>query len=189
VTVRAQDVARAAPLGTAAGVVPIGVAAENPVLACGPACFSQETTLTYDHGEVDAPGAFGLLDLSNSAGAVGVPTLASWISGGYPDALPLGRYESEPGNQFNSGPVGDAIDGLVASHAEILLPIYSSVSGNGANARYTVAGFAGFSISSWDDHLRGGETTITGYFREVIRRAGGAPGATYFGSKSVSLVG
>jgi hypothetical protein len=189
VTVRARAVARAVPLGTAARVVPIGVASANPVLACGPACFTRETTLTYADGQVNAPGAFGLLDLSNSTGAVGVPTLASWISGGYPDELPLGQYDSEPGNIFNGGPVGDAIDGLAASHAEILLPIYSSVSGSGADARYTVVGFAGFSISSWDDHLSGGATTITGYFREVIRRAVGAPGATYFGAKSVSLVG
>lgn len=189
VTVHAHAVATAAPLVSAARVIPIGVSRGTPVLVCGPACFGETATLEYDRATVGAPGAFAYLDLANARGAVGTPTLAAWVRDGYPDEVPLGAYDSDPGNRWDSGPVRGALDALVAARATVLLPVYAGVSGRGANARYDIVGFAGFRLLARDTHGGGTESTLTGTFVTYVHQGAGGPPAEYFGAKSVSLVG
>jgi hypothetical protein len=186
ITVRARAAARALPLVEARRVVPIAVSESNPVIVCGTACYGSEVTLSYDNKLIGMPGAFGFLDLANSNGAVGTPTLSDWVRDGYPDPVPLGDYDSEPGNRFESGPVRASLDELATTHRTVLFPVYSSVAGSGAGGRYTIVGFAGFSITSWDP--QGNDTTITGSFRELVRHGIGSRDAPYFGAKTVSLV-
>jgi Flp pilus assembly protein TadG len=189
VAVHAHARAQALPLTIAAGVVPIAVNAQNPTLVCGDRCFASRVTLTYDRSTVGAPGAFAFLDLSNRQGAAIESVVAGWVRDGYPDAVPLGGYESEPGDRWDSGPVRDALDAVVAARKVVLFPVYSAVSGQGENALYTIVGFAGFRLESWTTHLQGTESTITGHFVVYIHHGVGGRPAQYFGAKSVALTG
>jgi hypothetical protein len=187
VTVKAHARAQAFPLLRGANVIPIGVSAANPTLACGDRCFGDRVILAYDRSTVGAPGAFAFLDLSNTQGAAVEKVVADWVRDGYPDEVPLGNYDSEPGNRWDSGPVADALDAIVAAHATVLFPVYASVSGTGANAQYRIVGFAGFELEAWTTHLQGTESSITGHFVSYIRRGASGPPALYFGAKSIRL--
>ena len=189
VAVHAHARAQALPLTSAAGVVPIAVSAQNPTLVCGDRCFANRVTLTYDRSTVGAPGAFAFLDLSNTQGAAVESVVAGWVRDGYPDAVPVGGYESEPGDRWDSGPVRDALDAVVAARKVVLFPVYSAVSGQGENALYTIVGFAGFRLESWTTHLQGTESAITGHFVVYIHHGVGGRPAQYFGAKSVALTG
>ena len=189
VTIRARAVAEARPLAETSRVAPLAVSAANPVLLCGARCFGETVTLTYDSDVIGAPGAFGFIDLANSHGSVPEPELAGWVRSGYSDDLPVGLYESIPGNRFNGRSVRDALDELAATGRAVLLPVYSAVAGSGENALYTVVGFAGFSVSAWEPNAEGSVTTITGSFRQLVARGTGAPRTPYFGAKTVRLVG
>src|SRR4051794_4048854 len=82
VTVHATATARAGVPQQALGVAPIVVNKAHPLLS-GPGCpcFQSETTLPL--GKTGAPGAFGLVDLSNSKGNEGSSTLGDWIENGF----------------------------------------------------------------------------------------------------------
>ena len=107
---------------------------------------------------------------------------------GYPDEVPLGDYESDPGNKFRTAAVDDAIRSLAAAHRTVLLPVYEGVSGFGGGARYRIVGFAAFTVSGWDAHAGGSSSALTGSFREVVRHGAGGRGTPYFGAKIVRLV-
>lgn len=179
-TVHATAYARADAVSEAANVAPLAVPADAPALECGAPCFGQETTIQF--GPAGAPGAFGLLDFSNGAGGVGVPTLASWIENGYPGTLPLGSYQSAPGNRWNAGPVRSALQSLVGD--TVLVPVYSGVpQGSGANATYDVVGFAAFHVDSFDG------SAMTGSFVQEIAHGTSGQGGQYFGVETVQLTG
>jgi Putative Flp pilus-assembly TadE/G-like len=190
VTVHAHASARATPIERAPAAVPIAVSADTPALVCGGACFGDAVKLAYDGKAIGAGGAYAFLDLANQQGATPEPTLAGWVREGYPGELPIGRYDSEPGNRWNSGPVRDALDALAAARATVLLPVYSSVEGTGAGAQYTIVGFAAFRIDAWDRHVGEDDATLTGAFVGYVRHGlAGSGQASYFGAKSVRLVG
>jgi len=86
-------------------------------------------------------GNWGWLDFGNG---VSVPDLVSYINGTKKTTVTLdasGSYwmNGTPGNKGNAGPVNSAMQGLMDSIVN--LPVYSSVTGGGANTRYKVVGF------------------------------------------------
>lgn len=184
VTVHASATARAQTASEVANVVPLAISGATEALRCG--CFGEETTLTFDR--LDAGGAFGLVDFANAAGNATPGELAGWIESGFPGRLSLGDYQSAPGNRFNAAAVRSALEDLAARHATVLVPIYSDVSGNGANATFTISGFGAFRVDGFSRD--GGRAQLTGSFQRTI--AHGTPtgqDAEYYGVASVGLVG
>jgi hypothetical protein len=168
-------------------VTPIGISAANPALSCGGSqpCFNQNVTLVFDDGTGGVKSAWGMIDFSNAN--ENPNTIADWLLNGYPRTVTTGVYKSDPGNgNFASGPVRDALEELARRHAQVTLPVWSKVAGNGSNAEYTITDFASFRI---DDFERGGsESYINGSFVPKITHDGDGNGKKYFGVKSVKLV-
>jgi Flp pilus assembly protein TadG len=163
VNVSATAAARAGVPQQALGAAPIVVNKLHPLLS-GPGCpcFNSETTLPL--GKDGAPGAFGLVDLANSQGNTGNSTLGDWIQNGFDRYLSLGKYDSDPGANFNSGNIDDALSTRVGS--ELLFPVYDSLASNGSNAQYNVIGWVAFHLDSFDG--QGDKGSLTGYFTRVI---------------------
>jgi len=163
VTLHASATAQSNELGQAFGVAPITVSKDHPMLAgSGCPCFGQATSIPLD--KTGAPGAFGLINLDGSKGGNGGPnTLAGWIQNGYNGYLGLGDYPSNPGAKFNASQMQAALTARIGTI--LLFPVYSSLSGNGANATYNVIGWAGFYLTSFD--ARGSSGDIYGHFTQV----------------------
>ena len=182
--VHASATAAASAAASVADAVPISIDASTPALACGPPCYGQETTL--DFGSVpDAGGAFGLLDFSEANGNVSPATLAGWIASGYPGDIALGAYSS-PGNRWNAAAVVAALSEVAAQHRIVLVPVHTSVAGDGANALYTIGGFAAFRVDSYDS----GSDSLTGAFVAKVVATGAVrgQGARYYGVSATRLV-
>jgi Flp pilus assembly protein TadG len=178
------------------GVAPIVVNKLHPMLS-GPGCPCFDTETTIPLGKTGAPGAFGMVDLSNSQGNVGSSTLGGWIANGYPGYLPLGLYDSDPGAKFNASNILSALDGRIGT--ELLFPVYDTLSCCGSNAQYDVIGWVAFHLdcvglaTSTTDcvNQHGNNDSLTGYFTRVIWK--GIQATTNqnlpdFGVYSVSLV-
>jgi hypothetical protein len=188
VTVRAAATARAGVPEQAFGVAPIVVNKNHPLLS-GPGCpcFGIDTQLPLGKDALlGAPGAFGLVDLSNSNGNVGSSTLSDWVEHGYQQYLKLGAYDSDPGAKFNS------VDSALADRegSELLFPVYDSLNGKGSNAQYDVIGWVAFHLIGISP--KGGSSSwISGHFTRVIWQ--GIQSTTNkhlpdFGVHSVSLI-
>jgi len=150
--------------------------------------FNQETTLNFD--KFGAPGAFGMLDLSNSNGNVGSSTLADWIEHGYNDYLPTGKYDSDPGVKFNSGGIDTSLQDRIGD--VLLFPVFDTLDQQGSNAEYNVIGWIGFHLDAIVG-ISGNNATLQGYFTEYIAQgilpSGGGSGSTNLGVKSIQLIG
>jgi len=184
VNVSETAAARAGVPQQAYGVAPIVVNKAHPLLS-GPGCPCFDTETTLPLGKDGAPGAFGLVDLSNSNGTVGTSTLSDWVQNGYQQYLSLGEYDSDPGAKFNA--LGSALGDRIGT--ELLFPVYDSLDGKGSNAQYDVIGWVAFHLDSFDGN--GDNGTLTGYFTRVIWQ--GIQSKTNqnlpdFGVYSVSLV-
>lgn len=194
--ITAAATAAAAPVGAAKGAAPIVVPESHPLLQCQPEpCFDQSTTLDLinlnDTGSAGA-GAFGLLDFdTESPGAASAGEVADWIRNGYqryvgvdPEYGDVEDYTSATGAKFNSSDVKNALSAQLGR--ELLLPVYRSITGSGANARYDIVGWVGFQLESFSGS--GSSGTIRGMFREVTweGREGGA-GVPDFGARTVRL--
>lgn len=160
-TVRATASARAGVPQQAKWAAPIVVNKAHPLLS-GPGCpcFHAETTLPL--GKDGAPGAFALVDLSNSNGNIGSSTLDDWIESGFDQYLKLGKYDSDPGAKFND--IDSAISDRIGT--ELLFPVYDTLTGTGSNAQYNIIGWVAFHLDSIND--QGTSGTLTGYFTRVI---------------------
>ncbi|HET8892776.1 MAG TPA: pilus assembly protein TadG-related protein [Gaiellaceae bacterium] len=186
VDVSATAAARAGTPEAVRGVGPIVVnKLQTELSGPGCPCFHVETTLPL--GKDGAPGAFGLVNLDPGSNN-GVPNLAGWIQYGFDGYLPLGRYNSDPGAKFNSDNIISALNARLAT--ELLLPVYDTLTGNGANAQYNVIGWVAFHLDSFDPG-NGNNSSLTGYFTRVIWN--GLQSTTNkhlpdFGVYSVSLV-
>jgi hypothetical protein len=185
VAVHASASARAAAPDVADDVVPLAVSSATPALSCGLPCIGQEATLQFDNGTGGVQSAWGMIDFSN--GNANPPTVAGWLTNGYDKPLPVGDYQSDPGNKFRAGPVRDALEQLAAERALVVLPVWSTVTGNGANAIYHVVGFSAFRITGFDAHAGGSASSITGEFETLVTHGGGH-NPHYFGVKAVKLV-
>lgn len=128
----------------------------------------------------DAPGAFGWLDTPDTSrcetGNLTVGDVASTDPG----------FSPSKGCKKNIPPL----------NADYMLPIYSSVTGNGSHVEYTVAGFAifhflGYKFPNWGQAGVGcngsGKGCITGYFVQDTLYTGD-PGGPDFGLALVKLV-
>ena len=194
VTVSGSATARAYNVqGIQNGIAPITVNYKHPLLNCSRGnnvtcnpTFGTPTQLSlediHSSGSKDAAGAFGLINLNGvQGGNVGAGTLADWLTNGYHDHdLTVGDYDSVPGATFNNSSFTAALDQQIGH--ELLFPVYRLLKGPGSNAKYTVVGWVGFMIQSYD--AQGSTGTINGYFTRYTTdgvpaesgNGGGAPG-------------
>jgi Flp pilus assembly protein TadG len=126
---------------------------------------------------------------------------ASWGAGGFGwvqnsncvSFVVDGTIGGDTGASIPNGckPIIDA-----SSNRELLLPIFSTVSGTGTNAIYTIVGFAGFVLTAWklpsdssgDTTACGNDSCIRGYFTHMQAEADGSQlGGPPFGSVVVEL--
>jgi hypothetical protein len=113
--------------------------------------------------------------------------LEDWMLNGLDAEMPVDEwYYSDPGAKFNSSSMQGALSARIGS--TLLFPIYSEVTGGGANARYFVVGWVGFHLTGFT--ARGNSGTITGHFTEVIWDGITTERAdqTSFGVRAVNLV-
>lgn len=184
-TVTATATVRAENLQTATGAAPFGVINTQPELA-GPGCPCFGTSTVLDESKV-GPGGFGLINIDGSRGGSSPGTLATWITDGCScsQTVPVDLY-SDPGAKFNSSQVQSAMNGAIGTTK--LFPVYDSTSGNGANLKYHVIGWAGFHITDWS--AKGPNALITGYFNKVDWQGSGSSGiSNYFGATTSRMVG
>lgn len=192
VRVRARAVARATGLVESRGAAPIAVDRQHPKLQCIPTpCFDEPTSLQlgkqHRSGSPDAAGSFGLIDLARGElGAPGATTLGSWTRDGYPEYVGLGAYPAAPGASFNSTAVADALSSKLGQ--ELLLPVYSRISGSGSNAQFEVIGWVGFRLTGFSGSGQSG--SLSGEFTRVTWEGTGAEGEPIpdLGATAVSLV-
>jgi Flp pilus assembly protein TadG len=101
-------------------------------------------------------GNWGWLDLGQGNGESALGTTIENGSStpltvsGSPPTLPL---DGTPGNRSNGNPVHDAMAAIM--DRTVVLPVYGSYSGNGANATYTVTGFLTVKMCGYDGSVRG----------------------------------
>jgi hypothetical protein len=147
------------------------------------------TNCPKDPSGKTAPGGFGWLD--DDTGACSILTSVGDDAGG------------DPGNNV-SGPCQTDLQTKRTNHATILLPVYDTVSGNGAHTTYHVVGFAawvltgyhlsGFSAPSWLSgvHLcSGSDRCLYGYFTRALITTGNGSvgGGTSYGASVITQVG
>lgn len=143
-----------------------------------PIALKGDPTTAFQPGQVydltdgkDLPGGFGYLSWTNSndpnslSDSICTPdsplvTLPSIVDG-------------DPGKS-NAGDVRACIDKWIASKQTVLIPIYSTATGHGNGAKYTVIGVAAFVITSRDQPA---VDNIQGYFVEIYN-SNPIPGGT-----------
>lgn len=143
--VRSASTARwGAPL-QASGLRPFGACATHPDLA-GVGAGSAGTTIRLVIGssgeatcDADAPGQFLWWDFDG--GSNSTPELRDWVLNGYDGEIAVGdEVEGAPGAR---NALESAVRSLASRRQEIVVPLYDTLSGSGATARYRVAGFLG----------------------------------------------
>jgi hypothetical protein len=185
VTVHATAKARVGVLANARWAAPIAVDERHPFLQNKR--WGEATELELDKV---GPGAFRIMNIDGSYGGTSPPDLAEWIRSGYEGEMPLGWYYSDPGTKYNTNPhFKAALDDVIVSGEEILLPVYRAVREQGAGFEYEVVGWVGFVVT--DYQIQGAKNNkIFGYFTQVIwdgiySEEAGAPD---FGARAISLV-
>jgi Flp pilus assembly protein TadG len=187
VTVGAEASAKASKAGSVRWVAPIVVNQKNKMLACTPPPCTGTVTLDYSDplkgsGGPTAAGSWGFIDLGDNTGT-GDDVLRDQIENGYDGDMSLGKYSSRTGNSF--GALASAFDARIGD--ELLFPVYSTVVKNGTIATYTIVGWVGFVIESFD--FNGDTNRFTGHFTRVTWEglpAAGKGGAD-FGVRVISL--
>jgi hypothetical protein len=175
VNVKGRATARAWNVSEVRGVAPITVNYKHPLLNCTrgqhPTCnpnFGTSTTLTLEDihtsGGKDAAGSFGLINLDQNDPNPGANTLADWLLNGYPDYLPIGRYESATGANFNNSQFTTALDQQIGH--ELMFPVYRLLKGPGGNAIYDIIGWVGFVIDRYTTN--GSDGVIYGHFTRYV---------------------
>jgi hypothetical protein len=199
VNVKGRATARAWNVEQVRGVAPITVNFKHSELNCtrgsNPTCspnFGVATTLSLEDihspGAKDAAGSFGLINLDQkSGGNIGATTLADWLLNGFPDYLGTGNYDSAPSANFNNSQFTSALDQQIGK--ELMFPVYRLLRGPGSNAVYTVIGWVGFVITSYN--TSGSSGTIYGsfsrYTTDGVPAEHGGGGAQGLGVHKVEL--
>lgn len=194
--ISARSTAVSTPIGSARGAAPIAVPESHPLLQCQPdPCFDQSTTLSLinlNDPSSGGSGAFGLVNFDTSkAGTASATTVGKWIREGYqgyieadPGYSDVEDYSSATGAKFNSADISNALNTKIG--VDVLLPVYRSISGTGANARYDIVGWVGFRLESFSGS--GSSGTLRGTFREVVWEGSEGTGDTVdFGARAVRL--
>jgi hypothetical protein len=199
VSVKGRATARAWNVDQVKGVAPITVNYKHPLLHCTrgqhPTCapsFGTPTTLTlediHQSGGKDAAGSFGLINLDQNDPNPGANTLADWLLNGYPDYLPIGKYESATGASFGNSQFTSALDQQIGK--ELLFPVYRLIRGPGGNAIYDIIGWVGYVITSYN--INGSDGVIQGSFSRYVADGipsehGGGGGAEGLGVHKIEL--
>jgi hypothetical protein len=193
ITVRTHASARAGYPNKVRWVAPIVVNIKHPMLNCNPNPCQDATELDYYDLKTakgnDGAGSFGFINLTGDNG-VGANELGNWITDGFDQWLEPGKYFVSTGNPFSSTNIQGALDEKIAAGDALLFPVYDRINGTGTNAKYHIAGFAAFVITSMD--LKGNSEKFFGHFESITwdgiqaDKASDAP--PYFGVKSVNLV-
>ena len=199
VNVKGQATARAWNVSSVRGVAPITVNYKHPLLNCTrgvhPTCaptFGVPTTLTLEDihtsGGKDAAGSFGLINLDQNDPNPGANTLANWLLNGYPDYLPIGKYEAATGASFGNSQFTSALDQQIGK--ELMFPVYRLLKGPGGNAMYDIIGWVGYVITSYT--INGSDGTINGSFTRYVvdgvpSEHGGGGGAEGLGVHKIEL--
>jgi Flp pilus assembly protein TadG len=168
VTVHAHATAISEQPSQPLAVAPIAVNISHQDLSgLGCPCFGAGSPTTIPLGKTGAPGSFTLLnlDLSSQNGTVGASTLASWLTNGFNEYLPLGDYYSDPGAKFNDSKIQSAL--AARNNSELLFPVYDTLTGTGSNADYHVIAWVGFHLTG-SNPISGNSGTISGWFTRVI---------------------
>ncbi|HWL32429.1 MAG TPA: flp pilus-assembly TadE/G-like family protein [Gaiellaceae bacterium] len=184
VGVHAKASARVGGIDRAQYAAPIGVDRRHPMLNCTPLpCFGTPTTLTL---EKVGPGGFHLLNLDGSHGGTGGKIDEEWILRGYDGYMPLGRYNSDPGNAVNDNKFRGSLQ--IRYGDELLFPVYDDLDGSGANLGYRVIGWVGFVVT--DANKVKGKWTLDGHFVRVIWEGilSESGGGADFGVRAIELV-
>lgn len=185
VDVHAKASARAGSIDSAQWAAPIAVDRRHPMLNCTPLpCFGTPTTITLDKV---GPGGFHLLNLDGSKGGTGGKIDGEWILRGYDGYMPLGRYNSDPGNAVNDNKFRNSMQ--IRYGDELLFPVYDDLDESGANLGYRVVGWVGFVVTSADKVK--GKWTLDGHFVSVIWEgilSESGSGSEDFGVRSIELV-
>jgi Flp pilus assembly protein TadG len=154
------------------------------------------TWMEFD--KMGAPGAFGMLDLSDGVvegggqggGTPGTSEQAEWILRGHSQYLGLGKYQSNPGAKFSSSQIQEALSLRVGT--VLLFPVFRTLEGEGSSAQYDIIGWIGFHLL--DYKIQGHSALLYGYFTEFIAQgvqAGGGGGSgspSSFGVKVIHLI-
>jgi hypothetical protein len=185
VNIGSRATARTGGLGAAQYAAPFGIDERHPMLQCQPDPCQDETTLDL---QKVGPGAFRILNLDHSVGGTGQQILGDWIDNGYGGMMPVDSdYNSDSGAKFNASEVKAAMQRAEDSGRELLFPVYRAVDGQGAGLTYTVIGWAGFIVSSFDGN--GSTGTITGHFTRFIAQGiQGSGGTPRFGTYTIQLI-
>lgn len=107
------------------------------------------------------------------------------------------RVESDTGNNPSTGCSAALVE--QARNQTVLLPLYESAGGTGANAWYDIAGYAAFRITGynfggqfkWNEPCKGDERCIAGYFVKRVNVGDSfdsSPTAPDFGTRFASLI-
>ncbi len=140
VPVAQQARAIVAPLGSALEVRPFAICrvfAEAVQNAPGTTFVVPITNA--DTGCGSASGNWSMLDFDGGSNPTG--DVKSWILNGYDEELSLASpltIDGDPG--FNVNAATSEMNSMMAL-GDIVLPVYTSVTGNGSNAKYTISGF------------------------------------------------
>jgi Putative Flp pilus-assembly TadE/G-like len=144
------------------------------------------TRMLYD--QMGAPGAFGMLNLSDKGGTPGTSEQADWILKGFDKFLELGLYASNTGAKFSSAEIQGALDARIGT--ELLFPVFRTLTGTGSNAQYDIIGWIGFHLTGYTMH--GHNAELEGYFTEYIAHgilaSSGSGIPPSFGVKSIQLI-
>lgn len=133
-----------------------------------PIALKNDPTTPYQPGQVydltdgsDLPGGFGYLTWGGSPSA---PVLGQSMCNPDNPAFTLPAVIEGSSGKTNSNEVRGCLDDWIASGQTILIPIYSTSTGNGAGSEYTVIGIAAFVIT---ERSQPGVDNIRGYFVEI----------------------
>jgi hypothetical protein len=185
VTVNATAKARTGVLANAKWAAPIAVDEQHPFLQNKR--WGEATALELDKV---GPGAFRIVNIDGSYGGTSPPDLAEWIRSGYEGYMPLAWYYSDPGTKYNTNPhFKAALDDVIASGEEILLPVYRQTRAQGAGFEYEVVGWVGFVVTGYQ--IQGAKNNkIFGHFTQVVWEGiySDEAGAPDFGARAISLV-
>jgi hypothetical protein len=148
--------------------------------------FGVHTEMEFD--KMGAPGAFGMLNLSDGNGTPGTSEQAEWILRGKDKYLGLGKYDSNPGAKFSSTQIQEALS--LRDNTVLLFPVFKTLEGEGENAKYEIIGWIGFYLEDYE--IQGHNAILKGHFTHFIAQgvqAGSGSGSpSTFGVKVIQLI-
>jgi Putative Flp pilus-assembly TadE/G-like len=168
----------------------------------------------YPPNALPSPSLDQVLKLHTTSGGSGCPTEPSgadapgafgWTAdpaGNCLTGIVNGNYGAKPGNGVPQA-CRPVLSSAQANKTVMFMPIYVSVTGNGANTTYTLKGFAafvitgyslpGFSASDWlnpANNCKGSNKCINGYFTQALApTSGGSIGGQNLGADIIKLTG